>query len=206
MSELAPLTEVYERNERGPSPSFTAAHLVLAFLVIGDSETVGRQALAAQAGLGDGAVRTVLKKLKAAGFLKVNASGCSLSGGGRRLYRRVRAKLVGVVPLEHSPFTIGSRQAAMLVKKGGALVHSGIEQRDSAMRVGASGATTYVVRGSRFTVPGGSSDCEKDFPNPVWRKLRTDLSPEEGDALVLCGSDDPKKSQLGAIAAALTLA
>ena len=205
MSLLAPLLGLIEEKGRGPSPSFTSAHLVLTFLAIGDRGTVGRYALARHAGLGDGAVRTVLKKLRESGYLKVSASGCSLTNSGQALYRRVRARLIGAVSLEHSPFTLGNKQAAMLVRRGGASVHSGIEQRDSAMRIGAMGATTYVVKGSKFSIPGGSSDCEREFPSPAWRRLRAELSPEEGDALVLCGSDNPTISKLGAVAAALTL-
>ncbi|HUI86226.1 MAG TPA: DUF4443 domain-containing protein [Nitrososphaerales archaeon] len=205
MSTFAPLVELFTFKERGPAPSFSTPHLVLAFLVIGDRETLGRHALARRVGLGDGAVRTVLRKLKDAGYLKISASGCSLTKSGRQLYSRLRARLARTALVEHSPFTIGSKQAALLVKGGGTSVHIGIEQRDSAMRVGALGATTYVVKGARFAIPGGSSDCERDFPSPDWKKLRSELSPEEGDALILCGSDDNLKSELGAIAAALTL-
>lgn len=205
LSAIAPLMEIAKERERGPSPSFTPAQLVLAFLVIGDEGTIGRQALARMSGLGDGAVRTVLKKLREDGYVDVNASGCSLTRPGRKLYAGIRQKIAGIVLLERSPLTVGSKQAAVEVKGGAPMVRGGIEQRDSAIKVGASGATTYVIKGSKFTIPGGSLDCERDFPSPVWRKLRRELHPEDGDALVLSGSDDQMESKLGALAAALTL-
>ena len=172
---------------------------------VGDNGTVGRLALARYVGLGDGAVRTVLKKIRDAGYLRVSASGCMLTKQGRQLYSRVRARLAGTISLEGSPLTIGSQQAAILVRKGGPSVRSGIEQRDAAIKLGALGATTLVIHGSKFGMPGGPSDCEKEYPSPVWKRLRSELSPEEGDALVLCGSDSQTRSRLGSVAAALTL-
>ena len=180
--------------------------MVLAFLVIGDTGTIGRQALARQSGLGDGAIRTVLKKLKEAGYLEVNASGGSLTGAGRRLYARTRERITGPILLERSLLTVGNRQAAVAVRGAALLIHDGILQRDSAIKIGASGATTYIIKGSKFTVPRGSVDCEKDFPSPTWKKFRLEFHPEDSDVLIISGSDDNMKSKLGALTAALTLA
>ena len=205
LSAIAPLMEIALEKGRGPSPSFAPAQLVLAFLVIGDEGTIGRQALARMSGLGDGAVRTVLKKLREEGYVDVNASGCSLTRTGRKLYAGIRQKIAGIVLLERSPLTVGSKQAAVEVKGGAPRVRGGIEQRDSAIRVGASGATTYLIRGSKFTMPGGSSDCETDFPSPVWRKLRRELRPEDENAPSSAALTIRRESKLGALAAALTL-
>lgn len=49
--------------------------------------------------------------------------------------------------------TVGKDQFAVMVKKKASRVRSGIEQRDSSIRAGADGATTYVVKGSKFQVP-----------------------------------------------------
>ena len=147
-----------------------------------------------------------MRKLKEAGYLKVTASGCLLTKPGRQLYDKMKERMSDMVSVEHSPLTVGSKQTAIEFRGGASMVRTGIEQRDSAIKIGALGATTYVIRESKFTVPGGSSDCEKDFPSPTWRKLRREFSPRDGDALVLSGSEDSIKSQLGAIAAALTLA
>jgi uncharacterized protein DUF4443 len=57
----------------------------------------------------------------------------------------------------------------------------------------------------KFAIPGGSDDCEKDFPSPEWEVLRKELEPRDGDALILCGAVDSRKARLGAISAALTL-
>jgi DNA-binding MarR family transcriptional regulator len=206
LSSFAPLLKAASGRERGPSPSFSDAHFVLAFLAIGDGGTIGRQALARRAGLGDGAVRTVLKKLKEDGLVETNASGCFLTPSGKKVFERIREKVSPVVPLERSPLTVGNRQVAVAIRGSAPKVRTGIEQRDAAIKAGAMGATTYVMRDLRFAIPGGSSDCEADFPSSAWGRLRAELKPKEGDAVVLCGSDDGAVSELGALAAALTLA
>ncbi len=190
---------------QGPSPTFERAHLLLAFLTIGESGTIGRHSLAVRVGLGEGAVRTVLKRLREEGLADADASGCHLTRGGQNVYSSLIKKLSPLAAIEGSRLTMGAAQAAVSVRGGGDAVKSGIEQRDSAIGVGAAGATTYVLRGSRFTIPGGSDDCERDFPGRAWAALRKKLKPMNGDAVILCGSDREQTARLGALSAALSL-
>jgi len=175
---------------RGPSPSFTRAHFLLAFLTIGASGLIGRQALAREAGLGEGAARTVLRRLRDGGYVDVNASGAFLTEKGKGVLLSLQSKLLPIVALEKSRLTMGNEQAAVGVRGGGRSLGNGIAQRDSAIMVGASGATSYVIRGSNFTVPGGSTDCEKDFPTGAWKLLRKRLAPKDGDVVIVCGAQD----------------
>jgi hypothetical protein len=189
----------------GPSPSFTQVHVFLAFLVVGDSTMIGRQALAKETGVGPGAVRTILKKLTESRYVETIASGCRLTSLGRQVHAQLRRILSQVVFLDAASLSVGRVQASARVKGGGRRLGSGIEQRDAAILVGASGATTYAIRNGRFTIPGGSRNCEKDFPSPAWRVLRSELQLREGDAVVLCGAEDAQKARVGTVSAALTL-
>lgn len=205
MQPLARLLQIRGRKPQGPSPTFERAHLLLAFLAIGESGTIGRHSLAVRAGLGEGAVRTVLKRLREEGFAEADASGCHLTRAGQDVYSSLIKKLSPMTSIEGSRLTMGAAQVAVSVRGGGEVVKNGIEQRDSAIGLGAAGATTYVMRGSRFTMPGGSDDCEKDFPSRSWMALREQLRPKDGDAVILCGSDKEETAKLGALSAALTL-
>jgi len=189
----------------GPSPSFTRAHFLLAFLAIGDKGMIGRQALAKEAGIGEGPVRTILKKLIESGYIETIASGCRLTRLGSDVHSQLRRKLSPTVLLEGASLTIGSVQAAARVRGGGRKLGNGIEQRDAAILVGASGATTYAIRGGKFTIPGSSSNCEKDFPSPAWKVLRREIPLHDGDAVVLCGAESDQKAGVGVLSAALTL-
>jgi hypothetical protein len=205
MQPLAKLLQILARNPQGPSPTFERAHLLLAFLTIGESGTIGRHLLAVRVGLGEGAVRTVLKRLREKGLADADASGCHLTREGRGAYSSLIKKLSPPVAVEGSRLTMGAAQVAVSVRGGGNAVKSGIEQRDSAIGVGAAGATTYVMWSSRFTIPSGSDDCERDFPSSAWAILRRKLKPTNGDAIILCGSDTAETARIGALSAALSL-
>ncbi len=174
-------------------------------MTIGESGTVGRQALAARSGLTEGPIRTIIKKLRDARYIEANASGCYLTREGERVYVALRSKLTSLIPIEGSKLTIGNSQVGLAVRGKANSVRSGLEQRDSAIRTGAAGATTFVFRSGKFSIPGGSSDCEKDYPSKSWPVLRAELEPMNGDAVIICGARDEAKAKLGALSAALTL-
>jgi hypothetical protein len=205
MPSLASLLQIGERPVQGPLPSFEKAHLLLAFITIGESGVIGRQSLATRSALGEGAVRTVIKKLREDGFAGTTASGCYLTPGGKRVFRSIQEKFSSTISLKRSKLTVGDFQVGIAVRGGARNMKAGIEQRDSAIKVGASGASTYIMKSGKFTVPGGSSDCEKDFPNSAWSVLRRQLNPVSGDAVVLCGAQDETTAKLGALSASLTL-
>ncbi len=205
MQGLTGLLGITERPVQGPSPSFEKAHLVLAFMNVGESGTVGRQALAARSGVTEGPMRTIIKKLRDGNYVQADASGCHLTKGGQRVFSALMSKLTPTTPVGGSKLTIGNFQVGLGVRGGGGSVQSGLEQRDSAIRIGAAGATTFVFRNGKFSIPGGSSDCEKDYPSKAWPILRERLEPKNGDAIILCGARDETTAKLGALSAALTL-
>jgi hypothetical protein len=185
--------------------SFTEPHLILTILFTGDSKLIGRQALAGKVGLGEGAIRTILKKLKEDGYVDTIASGCYLTKKGALAYKVLKGTIPRIEQLDSTGLTVGKKQVAVLLRTRPTKLVYGVEQRDSAIKAGAAGATTYLIQGTKFQLPGGSKDCEKDFPGPVWKTLRAKLQPLNGDVLIVCGSDDGTTSRLGAISAAMTL-
>jgi DNA-binding MarR family transcriptional regulator len=189
----------------GPAPTYSSSHVLLVLLRIGGAEVIGRHALAKDAGLGEGAVRTVIKWLKEDGYITVEPSGCQLTVKGKQAYSELKRVMPKTLELSRTGLTVGREQVAILVKKKANRVKSGLEQRDSSIKAGAAGATTYVIKNSKFQVPGSSADSEKDYPSGAWVKLRSELQPEDGDVVIVCGSDDRHASFVGAISAALTL-
>ena len=162
--------------------------------------------MAASIGVGEGSMRTILKKLRQAGLVEVDPAGIRLTKSGVRSYQAVLKKMVPPVLLQGSAFAVGESQAGVLMRSSGDAISTGIQQRDASVRVGAEGATSYALKADKFTVPGGSSDCERDFPSETWAVLRKELDPQNGDAIIVCGASDEITSKLGALSAALTLA
>ena len=186
-------------------PSFAEPHLILAVLITGDSKLIGRQALAKKVGVGEGAIRTILKKLKEDGYIETNASGCYLTKKGTLAYKGLKSTIPRLVYLDSTELTVGKQQVALLVRARTLKLVYGVEQRDAAIKAGAGGATTYFIKDSKFQLPRGSEDCEKDFPGLVWKTLRAKLQPLNGDVVIICGSDDETTSNVGALSAAMTL-
>ena len=174
-------------------------------MIIGNAGSIGRQSLAKSSGLGEGSIRTVLKKFRQMRYVAADTAGCYLTNSGKELYQTLSKKLSPVLPLPTTTLVVGFSQVAVLVRNGTASVSNGIEQRDSAVRAGAVGATTYVIKLGKFAIPGGSADCEKDFPGKTWSFLRDELKPKNGDAVILCGAHDAETAKLGALSAALTI-
>lgn len=205
LSRLGGLLKIVKQNVPGPLPSFAPYHLLLVIQAVGQSSAVGRQALAKSTGLGEGAIRTVLTRLKREGYIVVSASGCALTSKGERLYSELKSSISDMMAMRKTPLTVGEHQVAIVVRGAAHRVTNGIEQRDAAIKAGADGATTFVIRSRKFQVPGGSRDCESDYPDDAWRTLRNDLEPSEGDAVIICGSSDGRLSRIGALSAALSL-
>ena len=107
--------------------------------------------------------------------------------------------------IKKSTLTVGPSQIAVLVRSSAADVGTGIPQRDSAVFAGANGATTYTMKGGKFSIPGGSNDCEEDYRSPAWSTLRNELGPKNGDVVIVCGAAEETTAKIGALSAALTL-
>ena len=132
-------------------------------------------------------------------------SGCFLTPRGRLMCKSIASWMSDIVTVPRSELTMGERQAALALKGAGGCMRLGIEQRDSAIRIGATAATTYIIQSGRFTIPGGSTNCEKDFPSTTWSFLKKSLAPKNNDVVILCGAQDEVSAHLGALAAAITL-
>lgn len=205
LAALKALLKIGVPRAPGPAPTYSSSHVLLAMLTIGGAGVIGRHALAREAGLGGGAVRTMIKWLKEDGFIKIQPDGCQLTPKGKQAYSELKSIIPKTMDLSKTSLSVGREQVAVLVKKKAGLIRTGIEQRDASIKAGADGATTYVVKGSKFQVPGSSEDAEKEFPSDAWTKLRAGLQPEDGDAVIVCGSDNRRTSFLGAVRAVLAL-
>jgi len=188
----------------GPLPTFNVLHAVKTLEILAREGIVGRFKLSQELDIGEGSVRTLLKRMKEAGLVQFSRSGCALTSKGRDLWNEINSKIATKAEINKTEVTVGSHNVAILVRGAGNRVTSGIEQRDAAIKAGALGATTLVVRGGRLVIPMISEDVSKDFPE-AYRQVMETLRPQEGDAIVIGSADEPRKAEYGALAAAWTL-
>ncbi len=187
----------------GPSPSFSVVHFLKALELIAESP-VGRSRLSKKVWLGEGAVRTLIDRLKSEGLIAVERAGCTLTRKGENLWKKLHEAFPRKAILEKGRLTLGDFNIAMLVKARGAEVRLGMEQRDAALLAGAMGATTLVFRGGKLVIPPEDRDVAKDFPE-AYSRLVAALKPEEDDVVVIGSGESLEKAEFGALAAAWTL-
>lgn len=188
----------------GPAPSFNEAHVVKVLELIGDYQTIGRIRISRELELGEGATRTLLKHLKNEGVIKSSRNGLSLTEKGKKLFSELRSRLSTCKEVPSSPLTLGSCNIAILVRNSAKVVGSGMEQRDIAIKSGASGATTLIFSGDKLSLPMGEENISKSMPK-LHDKLLTLFNPTENDVIIVGCADNKNQAEIGTKMAAIKL-
>jgi predicted transcriptional regulator len=202
---LAGLSGVLLYDYKGPRASFTQAHVLKALLVIGEEGTIGRGKLAHILDVGQGEVRTMIKRLKESGLITIEAEGCSLTPAGMAQFRSIAKVLPWRSPVSGKHLRLGSDNFAIIVRGRSSKVRKGIEQRDAAIKSGASGALTVHYKKGKFTVPYDSEDCESRGPLEPWITIRQTGKARDDDTVIVTGADNLLEAEYGALSAALSI-
>jgi predicted transcriptional regulator len=187
----------------GPSPTFSTFHIVRAMELISE-KTIGRGKLAENLNVGEGAVRTMIDRLRDADLIVTSKAGCVLTDKGLRLWKEYKSIFKKKIKIGKSELTLADYNFAVLVKNRWRKVKSGVEQRDAAVLAGAKGATTITFKKGRLIIPSVSDNVAKDFPKAA-NHIFSLLGPEESDVIIIGSSDDPGKAENGTLAAAWAL-
>ena len=197
------LEKITSEKAPGPSPSFSVFHLLHAIELISE-KAIGRSKLAENLKVGEGAVRTIINRLKDSDLVVTSKSGCALTSEGLRLLREYKSIFKKKIEIGKNELTIADYNFAILMKNRGHKVRSGVEQRDAAVMAGAKGATTIMFKEGRLRIPSVSDDVAKDFPDAANQIVRL-LEPEENDVIIIGSADSLGKAEYGTLAAAWTV-
>ena len=196
------LEKTVSEKAPGPSATFSVFHVLHAIELIAEKSR-GRSKLAEYLHVGEGAVRTIIGRLKDAGLVSTSKAGCSLTNKGLRLWKEYRS-IFNKVEIGKNELTLTDYNFAILIKNRGHKVRSGVEQRDAAVMAGAKGATTIMLKEGRMVIPSVSNNVPADFPKAA-NQIVTLLEPEENDAIVIGSAHSLGKAEYGTLAAAWTL-
>ncbi|MEM2875796.1 MAG: DUF4443 domain-containing protein [Candidatus Bathyarchaeia archaeon] len=203
MEVLETIDAVVGKRAPGVPPSYTGAHVLITLENISSSGSIGRQRLSRILRIGEGATRTLVKRLSMEGLIKVSRGGITLTEKGRELFSELRKKISKEVDVPKSRVTLGSSNVAILVSGLASAVRKGIEQRDAAIKAGALGATTLTYDGNKLIIP--SVEEEEFRRDPIYDALISKLKPKNGDVIVIGSAEDEHSASLGAKMAALEL-
>ncbi len=198
------ITKITKKIAPGRAPSFTEAHVIKALEMIRKRKIVGRILMSKELGLGEGTTRTLVKHLKKEKLVEVSRKGIELSKYGEELFSKLRFHISEGVEIPSSSLTVGPYNVGVLVKNMAQAVKYGLEQRDTAIRAGASGATTLVFSENKLSMPGVKEDVFKNVPS-ICEVLLSKLEPQENDVIIIVSAEDPKTAELGAKMSAFEL-
>ena len=183
--------------------SFDIVHVFKALQLMENRGHVSRDLLCQELGLGEGTIKTLLKHLKMHDMIKSTNAGTKMTSKATTIF----SELLSYIPIEANlpkcSIALGKFNYVVLLKQFSFAIKSGIEQRDSAIKMGALGATTMLFKDGKFVMPGSNYESLKKEPY-IHRLLIERLKPEENDVIII-GSDDmsERTAELAAKSAAL---
>lgn len=192
-------------NRYAPSRvlSFDIVHVFKTLQLIQERGHVSRDGLREELELGEGTVKTLLRHLKMQNLIESTNAGTTMTKNGNLFFSELSDSMPREIGLSKCAITLGKYNYAVLVKQMSSAIRSGIEQRDAAIKMGASGATTLLFKENKFLIPRIDYDALKD-DHLLSEQLIENLHPQEGDVLII-GSDNrsKKKAEFAAKSAAL---
>ncbi|NLF88022.1 hypothetical protein GX563_04280 [Candidatus Bathyarchaeota archaeon] len=187
----------------GPSTSFTVFHVFYALQLL-SQKPIGRTKLAELLGVGDGAIRTIISRLREADLIEISKSGCELTEKGRDIWGQFEEAFPKEIDFGKSELNPNEYNYAFLVRNCGEKVGSGINQRDAAIIAGAHKAFVMVYHNGHLRIESVIEDMEKQYPKTT-RQMLEQLQPKENDAIVVASAESPLRAKRGAFAASWSL-
>ena len=187
----------------GPSTTFTVSHIFFALELMAE-KPIGRNKLAKKLDVGEGAIRTIINRLKEAGLIETSKEGCNLTNKGFNVWKQFVEHFPKRVEIGKNELTKADYNYAFLVKNSGHKIKSGIEQRDAAIVAGATRAVVIVSKQGHLTIESVSNTLEQDFPEAA-RQLLKGMKPENNDVIIIVGAAAKQKAKHGAFAASWAL-
>ncbi len=197
------MQQIAGKKAPGPSTTFTIFHIFYALELL-SQKPLGRNKLAEKLNVGDGAVRTIINRLREAALIETSKEGCNLTKKGMDIWQQFQEIFPKRVEIPKSELAGSEFNFAFLVKKSGQKVESGIDQRDAAIIAGARKALVIVFKNGHLCIESVSDCIEKQYPKAANLILK-ELMPQEDDVIIISGADSYLKSKRGAFAASWSL-
>lgn len=200
---LRELSKILAGEYRGPKAGFSQSDVLKSIVMIGESGRLGRMRLSTILDLGVGEIRTLIKRLKDGGLIRVGPGGCELTELGEKNYVTVKRVVPWRSEVQAQSLGIGRHCWAFLIRGRSSRVKLGIEQRDAAIKAGASGVLTVVFSGGKFLIPVEGTNCESSKSSEPWITIRKS-GPQDGDVVIVSGASDSQAAENGGWSAAMT--
>jgi predicted transcriptional regulator len=197
------MQQIAGKKAPGPSTSFTIFHVFYALELMAQ-KPLGRNKLAEKLNVGDGAVRTIISRLREADLIETSKEGCTLTKKGTEIWKQFEEIFPKRIESPHSELAASEFNFAFLVKNSGQKVGSGIDQRDAAIIAGARKALVIVYKNGHLIIESVSDCIEQKYPKAANLILK-ELTPQDNDVIIIAGAESTLKAKRGAFAASWSL-
>ena len=177
-------------NLGGPVPKFNDYHIWKAFQCLDETNPVGRKRLSQLLRIGEGSTRTILSMMQDQNMITIGKSGILLTETGAEFKKTVQ---MDVADVSISDLTIGDRDCAVRVPKMARNVKYGCEERDAAIKSGATNG--------KLIFPGSDYPVDPD----VESKIRSVFSLKNDDVVIIGTGPTEESAEVGAVIAGLTI-
>ena len=180
------LAKIASRYAPSRTPSFNLAHLLKALQLMEKRGHVSRPLLCRELSLGEGVVRTLLKHVKMKDRIETTNSGTRLTEKGITILSGLVSSIPSETRMPKSSVALGKFNYAVLLRQFGFSIKSGIEQRDAAIKMGATGATTLLFKHNKFVIPSTNNYYDSLEEEPHIAKLLIEkLQPKDVDVIII---------------------
>lgn len=167
-------------------------------MLLDEEIPIGRKKLAQTLGIGEGSTRTILSLLNEQKYITTDKTGILLTQKGHEFKSSV---YIDVSPVIVNDLTINSVNYAVRIPHAAKKVTYGCEERDIAIRSGATGATTLVCTNGSLIFPGSEYPVEKT----VEASLKSVFPIKNDDVIIIGTANEPDVAECGAVSAALNI-
>jgi DNA-binding PadR family transcriptional regulator len=186
---------------------FPEQELLILWLLKTEGE-IGRYRLARMLGVPQGVARGILARMKKDGLITVrHRAGTRANPKGFRelaaLMRHEHLKLVR--RSDQELLGLGSRSVLFHVAGRSHRLGQGIEQRDAAIKAGATGAVTFLHDGRTLRFPGVAESLSRRNP-AAFERLKNQVKMKKGDIVLIAFAGTWWDAARGGFAAVRTLA
>lgn len=198
------ITNVARRYAPSRVLSFSEVHVFKTLQLLKENQRVSRVILCKELVLGEGAIKTLIKHMKMDGLITTTNGGTKMTPKGKEICYQLTSSIPSEIRLPKCSVALGKFNHAVLLKNLSYIVKSGIEQRDAAIKMNGTGATTLLYIDKKLVMP---TNIHRDSlkQEPVIRKLLIGkLKPMQEDVIIIGSSDyNSKTAELAAKNAAL---
>ena len=182
----------------GPIPKFRDYHIWKTLYCLNQSSPIGRKKLALLLEIGEGSTRTILNLLQDNGLIVINKNGVMMTPEGKSCWESAYMEMKTI---DMSEITIGSNDCVVHIPNIASKVKYGCEERDNAIKAGASGATTLICRDGTIVFPGSEYGIDLNLE----KILHYNFKLKDEDVLIIGTAMDVLHAEMGAVTAGLEL-